>query len=96
MENSDKYTINGHSLESVRNRNEVIVIDAMREILPTEAHLSNCTLCIEDVYALSLSRIPPTYTHKGSIVLKPEYSKAEIFEVVENVVRIIAEKPKHN
>ncbi|MDX2471285.1 MAG: late competence development ComFB family protein [SAR324 cluster bacterium] len=95
MDHPEKYIINGHSLESVRNRNEIIVIEAMREILPTEAHISNCSLCIEDAYALSLSRIPPTYTHKGSIVLKPEYSKEEIFEVVQNVVRIIADKPKH-
>lgn len=95
MEHPEKYIINGHSLETVRNRNELIVIDAMRQVLPNEAHLSNCSLCMEDVYALSLSRIPPTYTHRGSIVLKPEYSNGEILEVVENVVRIIADKPKH-
>ena len=96
MSKKDAYIINGVDLSEVRNRNEILVIAAMKEVIEPNSHVDGCSLCIEDLYALILSRIPACYAQKGSVILHPEISKAEILEIVQNAVTLITQNPKHD
>jgi len=76
------YLINGTSLENVRNKYERIVIDLMKKLIPGFPDFDNCSICLEDVYALSLSRIPSTYVN-------PERPRVETDETVEDLTEIV-------
>lgn len=94
MNNID-YIINGVSLENVRNGYELIVIELMKKLIAETPKFDNCPICIEDVYALSLSRIPATYFRS----LNPNSLETGMDENVEEIVRYamfqVISKPKH-
>ena len=91
----EEYVVNGVNLHQVRNRYELVVIKKMGEILPNYPDFDNCSLCLEDVYALSLSRMPAIYTHKGSVVLHRELTDQDIEELVVYAILKIMQNPKH-
>jgi len=95
MENHD-YVINGISLENIRNSYETKVIQTMKNEIPDFPDFDGCRVCIEDVYALVLSRIPSTYVIPGSIVFRKEVSDADLKEVVRYAIFQIIQQPKHN
>jgi len=94
MENPE-YVINGMSLEDVRNGYEVAVIRMMKKLIPEYPEFDNCPICTEDVYALSLSRIPSTYFRRDS----PFAKKFQPDDIVEEIVRYalfqVIGQPKH-
>jgi len=92
---TDDYEINGFSLEKIRNTYEVKVIEIMKQELPDFSDFDNCRLCIEDVYALSLSRIPPTYVQSGSVIFRKEISDEDLCEVVRYAIFQVMQQPKH-
>ena len=95
MENED-YTINGISLENLRNRFEVIVIKLMKQFIPEFPKFDNCPVCIEDVYALALSRIPSVYTKDQNIVFEDDKMITEnIEEIVKYAIYQVTSNPKH-
>ncbi len=92
---TNDYVINGVSLENVRNGYEFSVIDMMKKLIPEYSEFDNCPICIEDVYALSLSRIPSTYFRTNSTF----FNNFEPNETVEEIVRYaffqVINQPKH-
>ena len=80
---NNNYLINGICLENVRNGYELVVIELMKKLIPEYSEFDNCPICIEDVYALSLSRIPATYFRTDS----PLSLEANPDENVEEIVR---------
>lgn len=94
MSNKDYY-INGFSLEKIRNIYEVKVIKTIKEELNHFPEFDQCRICIEDVYALSLSRMPSTYTQPGSVILKKEISDEDIREIVRYAIFQVIQQPKH-
>jgi hypothetical protein len=54
----------GVTLENVRNKNEDKVIKYMKALIPQFAEFDYCSLCIQDVYALSLNQLTPRYTQR--------------------------------
>ena len=92
----EDYTINGVSLENIRNRFEVIVIRLMKEFIPQFPEFDNCPVCIEDVYALSLSRIPSVYMKDESLVFEDDEMITEnIKEIVKYAIYQVTSNPKH-
>lgn len=96
MSDTEKYSIFGVNLTSVRNKMELKVIKIMTEILDNYPNHDQCPLCIEDAFAMSLNRLPAKYAQYGSIVLKTEYPHDdEIYEIVADSIQEVANKPKH-
>lgn len=92
----EDYIINDIDLSEVHNRYEIWVLKAMREAIEQDGHLAECRLCLEDVYALTLSRLPALYVQKGSIVLQPELTKKDVLEAVEAAITTILNNPVHS
>ncbi len=96
MKNQD-YIINGISLENIRNRFEILVIRLMKTFIPQFPEFDNCKTCIEDVYALALSRIPSVYVKDKSLVFKEDKLIDEnIEEIVKYAIFQVMSKPKHD
>lgn len=94
MEKSD-YVINGISLENVRNGYELAVIETMKKIIPEYPEFDNCPICTEDVYALSLSRIPSTYFRRDSSFAKDFKPNETVEEIVRYALFQVIGQPKH-
>ena len=94
--NKEEYTINGVSLLNIRNRFETIVIRLMKQFIPQFPEFDNCPVCIEDVYALALSRIPSVYMKDGNQSFKDDKLINEgIEEIVKYALFQVMSKPKH-
>ncbi len=92
----DDYIINGISLEGIRNSYETKVVEMMKSEIPTYQAFDGCRICIEDVYALVLSRIPSTYVVPGSIVFRKELTESDLKEVVRYAIFQVIQQPKHS
>ncbi|MBF0360515.1 MAG: late competence development ComFB family protein [Oligoflexia bacterium] len=55
------YDIADHSLYDVINYNEIVVLNVIREQFNKEPNLCKCSICLEDIYALSLNALPARY-----------------------------------
>ena len=71
-----EYEIEGCSLRDVINFNEYLVLKVIRDVLEHDASLCRCSLCIEDVFALTLNSLPPRYIQ---ITSAERYSASEDF-----------------
>lgn len=70
------YEIEGCMLNDIINYNEYVVLQAMRDVLATNATFCRCSFCIEDVFALTLNKLPPRYIQITSI---QKYAHSENF-----------------
>lgn len=95
MANSD-YVINGISLESVRNGYELAVIKTIKKLIPEYPEFDNCPICTEDVYALSLSRIPSTYFRVDSDFARDFEPDDTVEEIVRYALFQVIGQPKHS
>ena len=75
---SESKEVFGVSLENVRNKNEEKVIKYMKELIPQFPEFDYCSLCIQDVYALSLNQLSPRYTQAGTIILKKDFKEEDL------------------
>ncbi|MBI4082644.1 MAG: late competence development ComFB family protein [Candidatus Lambdaproteobacteria bacterium] len=92
----DGYRVRGHDLAHVRNYSELRVIEALREALPRQAGFCGCTLCVQDVYALTMNRIPAHYIQSGAILLHPEAtSRDDIESYLRDAFERVRAHPKH-
>ncbi|MFC1724735.1 late competence development ComFB family protein [candidate division KSB1 bacterium] len=92
----DKYKIDEYSLEHIRNHNEVEVIKAMKKVLSQNSDFCGCSLCLEDVYALSLNMLPAKYKQSSSIMLtKDKVPAAKIESVVVQAIEKVSGHPSH-
>lgn len=90
------YLIQDFSLESIRNRQEARVIDAMRDILPGAKDFCGCRLCVEDVYAIALNQLPAHYVQHGSLVLRKQPPvEADIRRAVGDALDKVRVRPNH-
>lgn len=85
-----KYIYNDYSLERIRNRHEIKVLDIMRDMLPEMENFCGCRVCVEDVFALALNALPPHYTHTASIVIRrdpplPEDIARSVIDAIDKV-----------
>ena len=93
---SEDYIIGDYSLEGIRNRYEVIVINFIKKLTPDFPEFASCQACLEDVYALALSRIPCTYVIKDNVTFEDDDTTNEnVEEIVRYAIFQVMSKPRH-
>lgn len=90
-----KYESFNVDLSDVRNAWEVKVIKCMNELLPEFPEFDFCTICIQDVYALSMNQISPKYVQRGTVLLRKEYTEADLKDIVESSIERVLKNPNH-
>ena len=68
----------------------------MKKILPEFPEFDNCPICLEDVYALSLSRIPATYVSNENYLDIDEIEDENTEEIVRYAIFHVMSSPKHD
>lgn len=91
----DKYTVQGVSLDKIRNKNELRVVRLMPEVLESFIDFHPGIMDIEDIYALTLNNLPPRYVQKGSIVLREEVTDDIIREQIRGAIEVVSGRPKY-
>lgn len=90
------YRVAGHSLADVVNFKEIVVLEALQELLEADDTLCRCQLCVEDMYALTLNMLPASYiqvfnAYKYSANASPDVVRARLSEAATKVKA----QPKH-
>ena len=91
----DKYRIGEVSLAKIRNRNELRVIKIMPEILAEFPDAGLASIDYEDIYALTLNRLPSRYVQASSVVIQEPVTKEIIRKTLREVIQIIIQKPNY-
>ncbi len=89
------YEVFGISVESIRNKNESQIIKYMRELIPQFPDFDYCSICVQDVYALSLNQLSPRYIQKGTIILHKELQDSDYRDVVEGAIEQVLKNRNH-
>lgn len=89
------YDVNGFSLETIRNRNELRVAEILRQELPEVQAFCGCRICVEDVYGAAMNQIPPHYAQVGSIVLQKHPDEDTLRAHVLASIEKVRLHPKH-
>jgi len=92
----------GHDLSETYNFNEDLVIELLEEIAAGDETLCKCSICAEDMYALSLTMLRPRYhpdIFSENAYEDKEASEAavrsEAEEAVREAIRKVREEPHH-
>jgi hypothetical protein len=99
-EMNNQYTILGHSVEDIRNDNELLIIKKINEVFQKDRQLCRCRLCVEDIYALSLNYLPARY--KQSLTLTAlqggkdwQIGETQIEDAINKAVLQVKKRPHH-
>ena len=92
----ESYECYGVNLSNVRNAWEKKIIKSMSQVLPEFPEFDYCSICIQDVYALSLNQLTPKYIQQGTILIKKEYTEADFHDIVENSIQKVITNPNHS
>lgn len=91
----EDYEVFGISVETIKNKNEKKVIRFMRELIPQFPEFDYCSICIQDVYALSLNQLSPRYIQAGTIILRKEFTDSDYKDVVEKSIEQVLKNKNH-
>ena len=91
----EDYEVFGISVENIRNKNENKVIKYMRELIPQFPEFDYCSICIQDVYALSLNQLSPRYIQSGTIVIRKELTEEDFKDIVEDSIEQVLKNKNH-
>ena len=89
-----RYIIAGVDVSDIRNRNEVRIVEKMREVLD---HMGNPSLepqALRDAYALALNLLPARYKQSGTIVLREPIRESHLREAATRALKQVLDKPK--
>lgn len=99
VRSSVDYAVEGHTLYEIVNFNEYLVLEAMRDVYSRDPALCTCSICVEDVYALSLNSLPPRYiqaTSTQTYTTSKHYVDLEkVKEVVLDAAGKVHKRPGH-
>lgn len=96
MENDSRYLVGGYSMAHIRNRQEPRVVEIMNRVLPARTDFCGCRICVEDVYALTLTKLPAHYVQAGAIILGGKGpTEHDIEDAVSQAVDAVREHPNH-
>jgi len=96
MATTKSYQINDFSLEQIRNRNELRVVEFLRQELPKQEGFCGCRICLEDTYAAAMNSLAPQYAQVGSIILRKNPQEDEVRNSVIKAIKRVHGHPKHN
>ncbi len=88
-----EYKIGTVSVERIRNRNERRVIRLMPEVLAEFLDYRPEGMDVEDIYALTLNRLPPRYVQRGTIILREPLTDEEIRHEIRRAVEQVEKNP---
>lgn len=93
------YEVNGHKLDQIVNYNEIMVLEVMKGLYKADSTVCKCSLCVEDIYALSLNKLPPRYIQSTNadiyINSRGFVGLDEVKKEVMEAAKKIKEKPAH-
>lgn len=98
MKKSD-YSVKGYSLNYVRNENEGKVCQMLEIIINRDKYseLCHCGICLEDICAISLNKLPPHYRHSLSIKVQGESAQdKEIEAAITDAIEKVHKNKKHS
>ena len=90
-----KYKFANTSLYHIRNRNELRVIKHLSVILKEYPDYKPDTIDIQDIYALTLCKLPAHYVQETSIVLFEEVDDTSIRDEIRNAIQIVRQRPNY-
>lgn len=90
----EKYHIGGTNFFNIRNRNEVRVLEMMKQVMTEPPIYDPDPTDLQDIYALALNSLPPRYAQQGTIVLREPVKNDEILSVVREAFAKVIQNPK--
>lgn len=90
-----QYMLGNTSLANIRNRNELRVIRKLRDILKEYPDYQPDTIDVQDIYALTLNRIPAHYVQEGSIVLHETVDDTSIRDAIREAIQYVRQRPNY-
>lgn len=91
-----KYRYGSVSLDRIRNKNEVRVIENLDAVLGEFSDFEPNTLDIQDIYALALNKLPPHYKQEVSIVLSESIDRGRIQQAIREAVEKVRANPNYS
>jgi hypothetical protein len=82
-------------LSRIRNRNEERVERLMGEVLVEFTEYRFEDLDIQDIYALTLNKLPARYKQQMSIILREPVSDDTVKDKIRESIRTVMERPNH-
>ncbi|SHJ29202.1 competence protein ComFB [Clostridium amylolyticum] len=85
----------------IKNYIEDVVERLVPEILNEYTDICKCPMCVEDIKAIALNRIPPKYSvsEKGLLYIKTNelitQFKMDIVKEIVIAINIVSENPRH-
>ena len=95
MDLESQYTIKDTALYKIRNRNELRVIRHLRDIIDEFPDYTPETLDIQDIYALTLNKLPAHYVQEGSIVLHEPVDDTTIRDRIREAIQAVRKHPNY-
>lgn len=89
-----QYSITGTDLSDIRNRNEIRIVEKMREALEQMGNPEMSPQALRDAYALSLNLLPARYKQSGTIVLREPIRESHLREAVARALKQVLSQPK--
>lgn len=83
----------GVDLSGIRNSNEVRVAGLLPLALENFPGYEPDSMDLEDIYALTLNRLPPRYRQRGTIQLSGKLPDEDILWELGNAIRKVRENP---
>ena len=95
MDLEPQYTIKNTALNKIRNRNELRVIKHLSDILDEFPDYTPDTLDIQDIYALTLNKLPAHYVQEGSIVLHDPIDDTTVRDRIREAIQKVRKHPNY-
>ena len=89
-----KYFIDDINLGHIRNRNETRVIELIPRVLYEFPDYSPSSFDLEDIYARTLSNLPPRYKQTVGITLREEVTNDMICEKIRESIAAVQKNPQ--
>ena len=83
----------GLDFHSIRNRNEERVIRFLPEVLAEFHHYSPSRTDIEDIYALTLNKLPARYAQPVSLVIEEPVRDDMVRETLRDAICTVRARP---
>lgn len=89
-----RYLIAGVDVSDIRNRNEVRVLEKMREVLEEMGPVDLSHQQMRDAYALALNLLPARYKQSGTIILREPVRESHLREAASRALKQVVSQPK--
>lgn len=94
MTDGSRYTIADVDVSDIRNKNEVRIVEKVREALEEMGNPALLPQTLRDIYALALNLLPARYKQSGTIVLREPIRESHLREAVSRAIAQVTAKPK--